>query len=92
MYNTIISSMSKDDVLKVTNPEKIPGRTMIEAGDLSVYIDTDRLPELIFKLQACLPEPETEKIRTMRYITLVADDMPHSVIAEIAAEMMRGTK
>ena len=83
-----------DDPIKVT---LIHNRSVdIQFGDcldgVSVTFPLERLPEVIGKLQAFMPAPETEKIRTMRYITLVADEMPHSVIAEIAAEMMRGTK
>lgn len=65
------------------------GQAILSLGEQMVtFIPPDKLPELIFKLQACLPKPETETIRLHRHVIISNDDLtPETIAKEILRRM-----
>lgn len=75
MINSVICHVEPTDKIKTRIIET--GVICIQLGKAangaSFTIDRERIPELIAELRLVAPEPEIEKIRAKRYITVLSD-------------------
>lgn len=79
---TVKRTVDFDDAVTIN----IRGTSITDS--VSISIDRDRLPELIFKLQACAPDPSIESIRLRRHITEeVGKLVDHTILTSVLRNM-----